>query len=307
MPLRAAGAALIVAVCVLGLRRVDWQATGAALADASPPLLALALLANFTQLLVKALRFRLQLSPIQRLPLLKLFHYVVISCGASMLLPGPAGATLRVYVLSRRHAVPIEASIAVLVFEKLFEGIGLVFVVAALPFLLPLPRAISLLIAALSLGGIAVAATVVVVVRRGRQRGFTGYWARWARLSAGAEHVARPSLFARASALSLVAHLLDAVAIQLLLRAVGLDLPWATGGLVILALSFAMLVPLTPLHLGALEAGAVGALGLLGAPLPRAVAFGLIYHALQVTPVLVLGLTGLGLLREARAEPSRDP
>ncbi|MEO7329451.1 MAG: hypothetical protein ABI193_12785, partial [Minicystis sp.] len=65
--------------------------------------------------------------------------------------------------------------------------------------------------------------------------------------------------------------------------------------------AFALIVPLTPLNLGALEAGVVGALGLLGAPMERAVAFGLIFRALQVTPLLVLGLTGVGLLGESRA------
>ena len=147
LALRALGAAAIVALCVLGLRRIDWRATGAALAGASVPLLALASLTIFTELLVKAERFRLLLAPVQRLPLAKLFYYIIVSYAASMLLPGPVGATLRVYVLERRHAVPVAASIAALLFEKLFEGIGLVFVVAGLPFLLPLPRAVSLLIA----------------------------------------------------------------------------------------------------------------------------------------------------------------
>lgn len=306
LALRALGAAAIVALCVLGLRRIDWRATGAALAGASVPLLALASLTIFTELLVKAERFRLLLAPVQRLPLAKLFYYIIVSYAASMLLPGPVGATLRVYVLERRHAVPVAASIAALLFEKLFEGIGLVFVVAGLPFLLPLPRAISLLIAALSLGGVAVAAAVVLVVRHAERRGYAGRLSRVARLAPGAACVRRPSLFLRASALSLLAQLIDCVAMYLVLRAVGLDLPWATGGLLILALSFALTLPLTPLHLGALEAGAVGALDLLGAPFEKAVAFGLVYHALQAVPVLVLGLTGYRLMSEARADRARE-
>lgn len=298
------GVALL-ALCVFALRRLDWAALLAALRGARLSLVALAMLLNLVQLAAKSERWRRMLSSAAELPPLRLYHYLVVAYASSMVLPGPAGELLRIYLLRKRHGVPASLSTAVVLLEKLFDGIGLIALVAPLPLLLVLPRAVSLGIVALCLGGLAVVAAVLVFARSVERHGFSGRFQRWAHLAPGLDSVRRPGIFFPASALSLLAHLLDAAAIVVLMRSIGLDLPVAASALVILALSFALIVPLTPGHVGALEAGVVGALGLLGTPPEQAVAFGLVYHSMQVLPVMLLGVSGVGLIGEARAEEAR--
>jgi hypothetical protein len=68
----------------------------------------------------------------------------------------------------------------------------------------------------------------------------------------------------------------------------------------------AILIPSTPGYIGALEIGALVALDLLGVPRPLGVAFALLYHAMQVVPLVLVGLLDLKpvleLTRQARAD-----
>ncbi|MFO0757156.1 MAG: lysylphosphatidylglycerol synthase transmembrane domain-containing protein [Byssovorax sp.] len=265
--------------------------------------MAIAMALNIVQLGAKSERWRTMLSAGSpaRLPPLRVYHYLVTAYGASMVLPGPVGEALRIYLLRRRHGISIGLGTAVAVLEKLFDGLGLILILAPLPFLLTLPRPAALTLGALCLAGLAVVLLVVLVARRAPADVFAGRLARLAHLAPGLESFRRPAIFLRASALSLGAHLLDAVTILLLMRAVGLDLPWISASLVILALRLAMIVPLTPGHVGTLEASITAALALLGTRPEQAVAFALVYHALQLFPVLVLAASGTTLVTEARA------
>src|SRR6185369_14532085 len=96
------------------------------------------------------------------------------------------------------------------------------------------------------------------------------------------------------------ARILDCIALGLLFAATGLDVPWAASAFVLLAIAFAVLIPLTPGHLGTLEAAIVGALGVVGVPLAAAVACALLFHAQRVISIALLGLTGVSFVADAR-------
>jgi len=295
----------LVAVAARTLQHFDWHALGETLRGARGWLVVAGALGNLAQIACKSERWRLLLAPVRRLSPGRLYAYLLSAYGASMVLPGVAGEVLRIYLLRRRHDVPVAVSTAVVTIEKLFDGVGLIVVVGALPFLLSLPRPVSLSMAALSAGGMLVTITLIALARRASRSGWKGRWTRLAPLAPGLACLTTPSMFAGASAWSLLAHLIECVAIKLLLLSVGLDLPWATGGLVLLAFSFAMVIPLVPGHAGTLEAASVAALGLLGAPIEKAIAFTLAYRVVEMVPMLLFALTGLGLVTEAREEQAR--
>jgi hypothetical protein len=92
---------------------------------------------------------------------------------------------------------------------------------------------------------------------------------------------------------SLVSHAVDAAAIAICLVALGLHLPPASPLLVLLAVTLVLALPSAPAGIGSLELGAVAALRLLGVDEARALAFALVYHAMQVVPVTLLGLSGI--------------
>lgn len=301
LALRAAVAVAALALSGVALSRLDLKAIGDALAHARLPFVAMATLVYLVQILPAAERWRVMLASVRLLPRARLCQYLLVAHAASMVLLGPAGWVLRIYLVRKRYDVPVQISIAVVAVEKLFDGIGLLVVVAPLPLLLALPRSVSLVIMALTAGGLVVTAVAIAAAARVEKRGWQGWLKRWSHLAPGIESLRSPGLFFRVSALSFAIHLSNVVAIQILFLAVGLDLPLATGGLVVLALMCAFALPLTPGGFGMVEAAAVFALGLVGVSPEKALAFGLVHRAVVLVPML-LGLTGIGLVGEARAD-----
>ena len=300
-------AVALLVLCVYGLQRLDWRRAMDTLRHANLPLVALGAGLSYVQAIFKSERWRMMLAPIRRFSSLRLYYYVVLAFGSSMLLPPGSGEVLRIYLLRRRHDVPVASSVAVLTVEKLFEAIGLMCIVAPLPFVLPLPRAVSLVIAGLVAAGLVVTGVALWLARRSytHASAWAERWPLWVRVAPAIESVRRPPQFLRGVALSVAAMAIDAGVILLLLLAVGVpwaSLHWATGPLVILAFAFAFVVPLTPGHVGTMEVAAVAALGLLGVPAPVALAFAIVYHALHVAPALVLVATGFELIAEARRD-----
>ncbi len=79
------------------------------------------------------------LRPLQHIPVRRLFPVVVIGYMGNNIYPFRAGEVLRSYVLRQREDVPMGASLATVVVERVFDGlVMLVFVFVALPFT-PIP------------------------------------------------------------------------------------------------------------------------------------------------------------------------
>ena len=84
-------------------------------------------------------RWHYMLRHIKRISPVRLFPVVVIGYMGNNVYPARAGELLRSYVLKRREAVPVSASLATVVLERLFDGlVMLLFVFVTLPFA-PLP------------------------------------------------------------------------------------------------------------------------------------------------------------------------
>ncbi len=303
---RVALACAVLALCWLGSRRIEWRTVADALRGADLRLVALAAALNFLHIAAKSERWRVMLSPIARLHRLRLYYSLVVSYAASIVLPGRAGEALRVYLLKRE--VPAYASLGVIVVEKLFEGLGILLMVLPLPLLLPLPRWANVTIGLVCLAGLTgTLGTFWLATRaQGRLRAGVEAAPRWARFGAGLECVRRPSLFAAATGWSVVARGIDLFEVWLIFRAVGVGAPWPAAALVLLTLNIAIAVPSTPGQVGAFEAGAVAGLGAVGVPLAPALAFALVYHAMQVGPILLAGLVSLPAVarpESATAEP----
>jgi uncharacterized membrane protein YbhN (UPF0104 family) len=88
------------------------------------------------------------------------------------------------------------------------------------------------------------------------------------------------------------------------MRAVGLELPFTAAFLTLLAVNLALAFPFAPPgNIGTLEVGATLALVGFGVPKEQALAFGLVYHFLQVVPIGILGIIFAGR-RQSRSVPA---
>jgi uncharacterized protein (TIRG00374 family) len=93
----------------------------------------------FAAVWVRTWRWDYMLRPLKHIPVRRLFPVVVIGYMGNNIYPFRAGEVLRSYVLRRQEAVPMSASLATVIVERVFDGlVMLVFVFAALP-LAPLP------------------------------------------------------------------------------------------------------------------------------------------------------------------------
>jgi len=108
----------------------------ATLAEADLLLMTLAAAAVTGVFWIRAWRWRTILRPIRDTPFRSRFSSVTIGFMGNNLLPARIGEFMRAYALSRQEPVPVVASFASLVIERLFDGVlvvALLFVAMALP------------------------------------------------------------------------------------------------------------------------------------------------------------------------------
>jgi glycosyltransferase 2 family protein len=298
LALRCASGAVLVGLLVLLLAKVEWAQVGHALGRAHLGWVLAAAVLNFGNLACKTARWSTMLGAVRRVGFGRLYYYLIVSYAASAVLPARAGEALRVYFLRRRDEIPVGDSVAIVVVEKLFEVLGLLVVVAPLPFFLVLPRWVEVSISIVAGGGLVALLVALILARRAT----TGSGALGS-LVRGLACMREPSRVVLAIAWSVAAYLVDAGEVWLVLHALGIEAPWATPALVLLGGNLAIAIPSTPGQLGALEAGVVVALAAVGVPAAQALAFGLVYHIMQLIPIVLVGLSGFRLMMEARRAP----
>lgn len=111
----------------------------------------------------------------------------------------------------------------------------------------------------------------------------------------------------------LTAWLLDLTALWTSVRAVGVNVGFGGATFVLLVVNAVIVVPSTSGNLGTLETGAVLALALLRVARPQAAAAALLYHGIQLLPLLLFALLNPRLMLGGRSRarlaaglPGRD-
>jgi hypothetical protein len=270
-------AILAVAACLwFFIRKVKWADLGTDLTHAKLWPLAVAAVLNYVLLLGKAVCWRIMLAPRYDVSTLRLTRYTIVAFAASVLAPARAGELLRVWLLKKRDGVPTADIAAVAIAEKLLDGVTILMFVA--PWVTD-----SILICA----AVALAAFIGLFVAVGRVKDPTSWFGRFI----AGMHVLRSGRRLILSILTLsVVWIADWVMIWLVAYAVGIHMPIAAGLLVLFTLNLAITAPSTPAGVGALEVGVLAGTHLLGIPDTDALAFALLYHALQIIPLVIVGL-----------------
>jgi uncharacterized protein (TIRG00374 family) len=285
--LRLGGGILLVGLLYLFGRRVDWDVTWSALRGAALLPLALATACFFATLFGKAIAWKILLAPEHVVSAQRLFRYTIAAFAGSVLAPAKAGEVLRVFALRQRDGVPASDSTAVAVTDKLLHAVSLLMLAAPLPLLLPrLPPWVgdSLMISSsVAVGLFAALYFAVGKVEAREPQSWLG------RVLAGMHAVREPKrLFAALGTIAVV-WLLDLACIALVLRSVGVHIAFAEALFILFAVNLTIALPITPANVGTLQLGALLATQLLGIPREPALAFALLYHAIQIFPLLVVG------------------
>jgi uncharacterized membrane protein YbhN (UPF0104 family) len=286
--LRAVAIAAVLACLVVFARRMSWSDLGADLAHAHVLPLAIAGAINYLMLVGKAVAWRIMLAPKHRVATGRLVRYTIVAFAASVLAPARAGELLRVWLLKRRDGVPTADVAAVAIAEKLLDGVTMLLLVAPLPWLLPgLDRWVATSIAICAVVAVAAFVVLSVLVRTLEVTEQSSWLARFV---AGMHVLRSGRRLAAVMAVLIGIWLVDGTMIWLVARAVGLSLAAPQLLLILFTLNLAITAPSTPAGVGALEVGVLAATRLLGIPDEPAAALALLYHGLQILPLLVVGL-----------------
>ena len=151
---------VVSAACIwLALRGLDLQSFWEVVRQANYWWIVPGVAIYFVAVWLRTWRWRSMLRPIAFVPLARLFPIVVIGYMGNNIYPARAGEVLRSYVLRRKEGIPISASLATVVLERLFDGlVMLLFVFVTLPFA-PLPPLYATLVTVFSvvfLGALAI-------------------------------------------------------------------------------------------------------------------------------------------------------
>jgi uncharacterized membrane protein YbhN (UPF0104 family) len=282
---------VVIGCVVLIVRGLDLRALGLALRGARPQWLVLAAVLSAGRLLGRAVVWRVSLRVQPPIPVLRLFHYVVAAVTASLVTPARAGEALGLWLLYRRHGVPFSQSTGMALGEKMLDAVALLALVLPIPWLVPdLPPW-----AGRTIGGLAVLGLPALALGWwiGRARAGRG---RVATFFAQMRILREPRTLLLAQAACLAAWSLDLAALWASMRAVGLVEGFGVPAFVLMVVNAALVVPSTPGNLGALEAGAILALGIVHVPRPQAAAVALLYHGIQLGPLLVFALFNVRLV-----------
>lgn len=271
-----------------------------------------AMLAYFVTVAVRTWRWAYLLRPVRPIRLPRLFPVMVLGYLANNLYPFRVGELLRAYLVRRREALPISASLATIVVERIFDGLAiLTLVFVALPFA-PLPGVglqRGLLLASAAFGG-ALLAFLLLAARPQLAQAVAGRVISWLpvvrlrapllgmsqRFLGGLAALRSGRAVAATFLASLVIWLVEVGKFWLVMQA----FPFAVSFFVLLLMNgvvnMATILPSAPGYVGTFDAPGIAVLVLYGVAEGPAGAFTLVLHFVLWLPSVLVGL--LFMVRE---------
>lgn len=262
------------------------------------------LLAN---LIVRAVRWRVLLAPVCKLPLLDVFAYSEIGYMANNLLPLRAGEFIRAVLVGERYGISKSAVFATIAVERVLDVLSLSAFVLLLALFMEMPQMVRQSIFVAEIVAISAIGTLWVMswqekrVERFVDRG-SAFIPRPLRgkvvniiiaFVQGLEALRSGRRMLASIAYSLVAWVLVLFEILFIFDGFDLVLPWHVGIFVIVVLNLGIAIPSSPGFIGVAHFLIVLALSVFAVGQAEALGIALITHALSFVLNTVLGLAFL--------------
>lgn len=306
----------------LAFRNVPLAGLAEALGRVRSGWLLLAVLVSFLIMVLRAWRWQIELLPLERIPLERLWAITAVAYLAINLLPARLGEVVRPWLLSRRSSVSFSNVVGNLVVEKTMDSVVILFyILTGLIAVDNLPAWVRT--GAMIPAVFAVTLVVLVVLLWWRGEAFVDRWlldrlperfgARLKRvlsaIVAGMQVLPNPRLLLAVFLVSLVLWFLPILSSYIMIRAFDFNLPFSAAVVVFIFIGFGTALPNVPGMIGPYQYACVLALDLFGVAKVDALAYGLVLNAVQFLTLLLQGLIALPIagvrwseLRQARAE-----
>ena len=305
------GAGALVALLVLAAHRIDASRLIAELRTVRALWIVGALCCYAAILPLWALQWRLLAPPLDRNTFTRMFGVVALTSSTLNTTAFLVGEAAGVVLLVTQIGLTRAAALSVTAMDQLLVGIAKLVVLAAGALTLTLPRWMSAGVTALGLGVAALLAGCLLVAWR--HESIVARVGRMvpARASSAIDGMGRalaplrsPQRGGGALGLAFAKKLVEVLAIVCVQRAFGVNLPLASGILVLAALNLATLFPLVPGNLGVYEGAVVLTYTHLGLSTEQAVGIAIVQHACYFVALALPGyawLAGVGASRSTAA------
>ncbi len=251
-------------------------------------------------------RWQYMLRPLKFISLRRLFPVVVIGYMGNNVYPFRAGEVLRSYVLRRREDVPMSASLATVIVERVFDGlVMLMFVFAALP-LAPLPndniRTVVILASVTFFGALIFFLALAAMPERAMRmieiitNAFLPIRVRQptlelaTRFLEGLESLRNVRDVIMIFVTSIVIWLLETVKYWFVMQAFDFEVTFFALMLMNGVVNLATTLPSAPGYVGTFDAPGIAVLEMYGVEAAIAIAYTLVLHAALWLPITLLGI-----------------
>ncbi|MCX5837519.1 MAG: lysylphosphatidylglycerol synthase transmembrane domain-containing protein [Deltaproteobacteria bacterium] len=274
----------------------------------------------FLMQLLRSIRWGLILRPIGKVDQLTLFSITSVGFLAIIAIPARLGELARPCLIANKSRIPMSSALGTIFVERALDGLAILIVGVVALFFTPLPpwlvrSGVLFLLATLTL----FAVMILMIVRReaslrilapliqklparyaGAVNRLIGHFIEGFRI------MVDPALLLFGTLLSIVIWLIDVLAIYLLFLASGLHLPVAAAFVVMIILIIGIAIPTAPGFIGNWHYSCILGLSLFGIPKTDALTFAIIYHALSIGIIILLGLIFLPFNRFSVADLRRQ-
>jgi len=279
-----------------------------------------ALAAMFLMQLLRSIRWGLILRPIGKVDQLSLFSVTSVGFLAIIAIPARLGELARPYLITKKSCIPMSSALGTIFVERVLDSLTVLIIAVLTLFFTPLPpwlvRSSTLfLLATLALSAVMI---LMVVRRTATLRVLAPLIGRLPARYAGVvnrliDHfiegfriMVDPALLLSVTILSIVIWLVDVLAIYLLFLAFSLHLPVAAAFVLMIILIIGIAIPTAPGFIGNWHYFCILGLSLFGIPKTDALTFAIIYHALSIGIVILLGFIFLPFNRFSVADLRRQ-
>ncbi len=282
---------------------------------------------------LRALRWQVLLRPLGTVGVGSSFRAVMIGFMGNSVFPARMGEFLRAFVLTRKERIRFESVFATIVIERLFDGyMLLVFLLVAL-VLAPLHGAGGSLLKTGIVGALVIYTAVLAAMlllhhRRSQTLAFLGKACRWIprhetilssldRFASGLTVLSSGRRLASIAGWTFVVWVVSMAVVHPVIWAfpLGAPLPWYAPYVITPIVALGVLVPSAPGYAGPYHAACVAAIYLIAPQAdPNATrAFAFVLHALNMVPIIIVGLViawleglSLGELSRQAAPPGDE-
>ena len=281
-----------------------------------------AVLVSFLIMVFRAWRWQLELLPLERIALGRLWAITAVAYLAINLLPARLGEVVRPWLLSRRSSVSFSNVVGNLVVEKTMDSVVILFyILAGLIMVDNLPAWVRTGAVFPAVGAVTLVVLVALLWWRGEafvdrwllgrlpERFGAGVKRVLVAIIAGMQVLPNPTLLLAVFVVSLALWFLPILSSYIMIRSFDFQVPFSAAVLVFIFIGFGTALPNVPGMIGPYQYACVLALGLFGVPKVDALAYGLVLNAIQFLTLLLQGVIALPIagvrwseLRQARAE-----